>query len=214
MSTVDQWLKEQEDHAVACALYGDCIYDVVQEGAKNLETRWAAVSRKWEALVDKAVKTGFMGWGPPLVDRRWLIQALFYPKLWPRGLTTEEKNLLHLMIAAASYHRLYARGVTREEMEPEAVEADDRTLAALKKLAELFKSQIAIPMWKEYQTVSEDYARKIQPMCNEQYDEPCTLSDAQNIFKGDLRRGWKARTLDVDPPTYRVMGPFLNYITG
>lgn len=214
MSKVDQWLDQQEDHAIACVLYGDCLYDVVQEGAKLLETRWQAASRKWESLIDQAVRTGLFGWGTPLVNRRWLLQALFYPKAWPKGLTEDEKKLLYLMIAAASYHRLYARGVAREEVAPEGVEPEEQTLAALKNLAVLFRKQIAIPMWKGYQKVSKEYAKKIQPICSEKYNEPCTLSEAENIFKGDLRRGWKARTLDVDPPTYSVMGPFFRYITG
>jgi hypothetical protein len=205
------------EHAMACVQYGDCIYDVVQEGAKSLETKWTSRTRIWEDLIDKAVRTGFMGWGAPLVDRKWLKHVLFLPRSqWPRGLTKREVQMLDLASAAAMMQRQFDtqidpfRGL-REN--PDQAEAEDRTLAALKKYAALFDRQVFDKMWADYDQVSEDYGRKILPLCEQRYQEPCTLQDAINIFKGDLRRGMKAKTIDLKVRTYQALREFLPLIS-
>jgi hypothetical protein len=214
---MSRWLENQTDHALACVLYGDCVYDVVQEGAQSLETKWKAKTRGWDGLIDKAVKTGFMGWGPPLVDRKWLSHVLFKGvRAWPTELTAEERKLLKLAVSTSAFHRLYDKGVKFDrsrDIPTGEGERDDRTLAALRKYAELFKRQIALPMWKEFDQVADEYGRKIQPLCAERYGEACSKTEAVNIFKGDVYRGMAAKTLDVDPPMYRVLPRFLEWIS-
>lgn len=218
MST-EKWLAGQSDHAVACAVYGDCIYDEVQDGAKTLEGRWKKSTQKWDGLIDKAVKTGFMGWGSHLVDRKWLSWMLFHENQWPSELTQKERNLLRLMVATTGFNRLYSQGVKVDRSkgittDPERAEAHEQTVTAMKKLAELYRREIAIPMWKQYHAVTATYGGKIQPLCDERYGESCSESDAKDIFKGDLRRGWKAKTLDVGPPMYRALPHFFAFIAG
>jgi len=209
-----------EDHGMACALYGDCIYDVVQEGAKLLETKWKSRTSSWDSLIDKAVKTGFMGWGAPLVDRKWLSFVLFEgPRYWPSSLTADERQALKLAVAVSGFHRRYSKGVKIDRKrgitdDPDKIEEDqERTTAALRKYAELFKSKIGIPMWKDYQSVTKMYGSKIKPLCDEKYGEPCSDAEAENIFQGDLERGLKMKTLDVDPPTYRVLPVFIRWVS-
>lgn len=204
------------DHAMACVQYGDCIYEVVQQGAKDLETKWEARTRIWNDLIDRAVRTGFMGWGAPLVDRKWLNYVLFQPRSqWPKGLSKREVQMLELAQAAEGMQRQFDtkidpfRGL-REN--PDQAEAEDRTLAALKKYAALFDKRVFTPMWKDYNGVSDDYGRKIKPLCEQRYHEPCSLQESINIFKGDIQRGLKAKTLDVKVATYHAFRKFLPLI--
>ena len=61
-----------KDHALACALYGDCIFDEVLKGATELERKWKGHVRVWDGVFAEAVRTGFLGWGKPLVSPQWL----------------------------------------------------------------------------------------------------------------------------------------------
>ena len=214
MGTVNDLNDSKNEHAMACAIYGDCLYDKVQEGAKALETKWAARAKIWDDLIDKAVKTGFLGWGAPLVSREWLSHMLLRVPMvqWPTGLSEEEKQLLFLAQAVTTYAKRYTRGIKSDPLEVGS-EDEQRTLAALKQYASLIKSHIAIPMFKDYEAVSAAYGALLQPLCTEKYDEPCSLVEAVNLFKGDLRRGFKVKTLDVDPSTFRVLPAFLAWIS-
>jgi hypothetical protein len=199
---------------MACVQYGDCIYEVVQEGVKDLQTKWTARTRIWDNLIAQAVRTGFMGWGPPLVDQNWLRYVLFQPRrLWPSGLTKREVQMLELAKAASGLNRLHTKGIGRKDLDQaETAEAEDRTLAALRKYAQLFDRKVFDSMWADYEKVSKAYGRKIGPLCEERYQEPCSAQDAVNIFQGDIERGLKAKTLDVRVPTYHVFRKFLPLI--
>jgi len=212
----NQWFNDQEDHALACARYGDCIFDVVQGGAADLEAQWSRLSQSWNKLIDKAVQGRFLGLGAPIVDRRWLSFVLFQPsRLWPSGLSKEETQLLKLAKAVVAYYPMYAQGIERgTATDAERVESNEATLAALKKFAALFKRQIGLPMWKAYNSVSDLKAKEIAPLCKATYGEECSYAEARGMFQGDLERGWKLKTLEVAPPTYRVFPYFLSWISG
>lgn len=206
MSTVDI-----EDHGMACVMYGDCIYDVVQEGAKDLQTKWTATCRKWDSLVDKAVKTGFLGWGSPLVGRDWLTHMLLQPpRVWPRGLTKKEVAILKLSAEAAQLAKK-AQNVPNPLPRTLSPEDSAKTLAAMKKFAALFDKQIGQPMLDDYWDVSTAYGKQIEPLCAEKYNEPCSPSEAVDIFRGDIERGLRAKTLDVRTPMYWAFPRFLEY---
>jgi hypothetical protein len=213
-----EWGDAQSAHALAVARYGDRIFDEVQKGAKELENAWEKQTRKWNKLIDKAVRGKWLGLGPPIVDRRWLSHVLFQPtRVWPNKLSEEEVQLLELAKAASSYHPLHAQGVVVDTIRgdtraPKRIESDAATLKVLQKYASLFKRDIAMPMWRSYNKVSDEYTDRVKVLCDEKYDEPCTTREAEKIFKGDLQRGWKMKTLDVSPDTYRTFPAFITWI--
>jgi len=202
-----------------CALNGDCIYDVVQDGALEIEKEWEKIAKPWNLLIDKAVKGRFMGLGSPVVDRRWLSYVLFQPtRVWPSRLSDDEKQLLELARAAAMYHSLADQGVEVDTIRgdttaPDKIESDAATLKAMQKYAALIKQHIALPMYRVYDQVAQEKAKEIMPMCQAVYGESCSEKEAIGIFKGDLQRGWKLSTLMVSPTTERVLRPFLKWIS-
>lgn len=213
MSFENWWAKsDQGDHAMACARFGDCILDEVQKGAKELEGRWKSDTRKWNALIDKTVKGGFLGLGTPLMDRNWLAHLIFNQKEWPSGLSKEEKQLLKLANAISGYHPVKQYGYAPGEKKPVPVESGD-SLEVLRKFIKLFQETIVESMLRSYAKVSDKYAKIIQPLCEQEYSEPCSLDEARNMFNGDMQRTYKVKTLDVDPPTYRVLLPFWDWAT-
>lgn len=208
------WFESQEEHSLACAKFGDCIFDVVQEGASALEISWKGHAKSWVKLVDKAIQGAFFGFLPPIVPREWFLYVLFRPeRLWPKALTVEERILLELAKAASDYHPLHDQSTKPAKDEKYEIGDDGSTLVALQTYAQLVKRNIAIPMWKSYVETSKAYGARIAPLCDSTYGEPCTNLEGENIFKGDLQRGWKLNTLDWSPPTRRVFPVFLSWIS-
>lgn len=202
----------REDHALACALYGDCIYDVVQEGAQALQSRWESDAKSWDSLLDEAVKSGILGWGR-LVSRDWLSAVMFRPREWPKGLTEEEKKILRLAAGVSGFNRRYNQGpAPARDPDLGSKEGEAQTLEALKRYTDLFKKRVAIPMYRSYDEVSNTYGRRIQPLCEENYQERCSVQESIDIFKGDLRRGHKVKTLDVKGATYLALSRFWDWI--
>lgn len=208
------WFGEQSDHALACAKYGDCIFDEVQNGASELEAAWVKASSDWYRLLLSSTR-GFLGLRE-ISDPRWLYFVLFRPeKFWPRDLTQEERALLRLAASLSDFHPSGQKvdrgmGITND---PDRAASYDETLEAMKRYASLFKTKIALPMYKEYQRIAEEYAPKIQTLCDSVYGEPCSKEEAKNMFKGDLQRGWKMNSLDVTPPMSRVFPLFMDWIS-
>ena len=203
-----------EEHAMACAIYGDCIFDVVQEGASDLEAQWKKLAKPWKTLLDKSVRGRFFGFGAPLLDRNWLMYVLFQPtRSWPKGLSLDEVEVLELARTAASYHPLYEQGLGRAETQAQEPGSDEATLKAMKQFASLFRRKVALPMWKAYNNTSDKMGRKIIPLCESNYEEPCSLPEAREMFQGDLERGLKVKSLNVSPTTYQVLPKFLSWIS-
>jgi len=208
-----------DDHAMACVTFGDCIYDVVQEGAKELQAKWVGRARMWNALIDKAVKTGFLGWGTPLVNRQYLSYVLFQPRrMWPHGLSTKEQQILAFAVSAAPLSPTYTRvdklrgNTDVPDIDEMGVENEARLLAAVQKYARLYEKNIFNPMWDDYDEVADTYGKKIQPLCAAKYNEPCSLLEARGMFNADLANGVKAKTLDVDPSMYRLVPLFMGIV--
>ncbi len=199
-------------------LRDDAIYKITELGSKRLEVAWVDISKSWNKLIAKSVETGFMGWGAPIVDRRWLTYTLFdHERNWPKGLTTKERLLLRLAIAVSFYYPLAAQGVYTDRkwgitQDPENTEPEEATLAALKSYAAKFEKSIAEPMWAAFDKVSDDMAPLVSEACKEVYAEPCSFAEARGMFQGDLDRGWKLESLPFSSNSYKVYGLFNDYI--
>ena len=154
------------DYALACAKYGDCIFDEVQKGAVKLEEAWSKATRSWPRLVDKAAKKGFLGLGRG-VGATWLNFILFQPhQRWPAGLSAEHTKILQF---TKSLDSLHSSG--RREDFPTKNPSDEETLEAMQKLALIIKKEILRPMWRSYESISEDAAKSIAPLCKAQFEE-------------------------------------------
>lgn len=210
-----EWAKTQNYTDV---FWGDKIFDVTQLGAKKLEASWEKIANPWNTLIDKSVQTGFLGWGAPIVDRRWLSFKLFgLEKFWPKGLTKKERLLLRLAKAVSFYYPLFEQGVITDRkwgltQDPEKTEPEEATLAAMKSYAAKFEAKIAGPMWTSFDKISDEMAPLVSEACREVYAEPCDFQEARGMFQGDLDRAWKIETLGVSHITYKVYGLFNDYI--
>jgi hypothetical protein len=220
MSTLGKdWFEGQSEHALAVAKYGDIIFDIVQEGAQDLQSKWQADARDWNDLIDRAVQGSLLDrlFRDPL-DRDWLSQTLFKPtRQWPSGLTNAEVQILELVRAASALHPLHAQGVKVDKLlnpdDPDYGLQEAALVKAMKKYSGLVYKNITIPMWKSYDAAAKNAARKIAPMCEEVYGETCSQDEAVLMFKGDLQRGWKMKTLKMDPSMYQVFPKFLSWIS-
>ena len=208
------WFDSQSDHALACARYGDCIFTVVQEGAADIQDAWARAARPWSRLIDKAVRGKVFGLMPPLTDRKWLMYVLLMqsPSRWPSGLSKEEVELLKMARVVSQYYPLAVQDVPGGSVgaQPDTEEA---TLKALKSYAALFKKDIALSMWKTYVQVAAARAAEIMPLCDTVYKEPCSLREAEQMFKGDLERGWKMDSVGFSPASEKVFPLFIDWVT-
>lgn len=205
--TSSSWLDNQSEHALACAKYGDCIFDKVQEGALEVQNAWRKLAQPWNSLIDASVK-GFLWMGRS--DRKWLSQALFQPaRNWPKGLSAEEKDLLELAKAVSDYAPVSMDRLLETKTTPENAE---KTLKALQTYAKLFKKKIALPMWREYRQIAARAGEQIAPLCQSTYGEDCSSQEGLEMFHGDLERGYKLKVLEVDTATYRVLPKFLSWI--
>lgn len=205
-----EWAKNQNFSDV---FWGDAIFDITKIGAQKIETSWESLTKPWSKIIDKSVQTGFMGWGAPIVDRRWLSFVLFgVEKNWPKGLTKKEKALLRLAKAISRYNTTEQKGWTVAEG-LENIESEEATLAAMKSFAAKFEAGIASPMWTSFDEISDEMAPLIMRACGEVYSEPCTLSESRGMFQGDLDRAWKFETLKWSHITYKVYGLFIDYTT-
>lgn len=213
----DAYWANESDHALACALYGDCVYDTVKEGALELEKTWEGQARPFGKLLRMAAKTGVFGLGPEL-DTKWLKKVLFGPlSAWPSGLTQKEKKALLLARSTAGWLTNAELGDTVDPLRGFDAEfkkeSEEATGDALKKFSDLYVKNIANPMWDTYDLVSKKYGRKLVPMCEEKYQEQCSESEGVQMFRGDLARGWKVRTLPFSATSYHVFANFLDWST-
>jgi hypothetical protein len=206
--TSDKWLEDQSEHALACALSGDCIYDVVEKHAQNMESSWKSLASGWQGLVRKASRKA---WGLfERVSEEWLLHTLLSRPVrkWPRGLGREQVVILRILREAAQYNA----GSSGRGRAPSESPSPELALEAFQVLSSLTFKSLAVPMWGEYNQTSQKAAREIAPLCAETYGEPCTLGEAELMFQGDLERGWRMKTLDVSSPTYRVFPEFLAWV--
>lgn len=211
----DAYWASESDHALACALYGDCVFDTVKEGAVELERIWEAQARPFGKLIQAAAKTGIFGLGPEL-DTKWLKKVLFGPpNAWPSGLTPKEKLILRLARSTAGWLTNVELGDVVDPLRGYDAgfkkESEDATTEALKKFADLFVKNVANPMWDTYDQVSKKYGRKLLPMCEEKYEEKCSEAEGIQMFRGDLARGWKLKSLPFSSVTSHVFADFMDW---
>ena len=214
--SLDPYTSDAESHsdaksrsyAMACAKYGDCIFDEVQKGALRLDKAWDKITHRWSRLMDKAAKRGFLGLGGGSAS--WLNFVLFQPpRVWPQGLGAKQVKVLLLLQSLENYHQ-----DIRSERLPDVYPSEEETLKAMQRLAALTKQEILLPMWRAYEAVSDEASKAIAPLCPAQFGEGCSLKEAKEIFKGDLLRGWEVGSLDVGPSFYKVYPRFKGYVTG
>jgi hypothetical protein len=198
---------DYSDHALACTVYGDCIYDEVQEGVKLLEAAWKRDLQKYPQVLAQSTKGRGWFFPRPIVTPDWLRFMLFQPeRLWPLKLKPEQREMLHLMKATSAL-------APRIRSTPDGELYDEeQTLQAMKQLAENFQKQVAMPMWQSYERVSQVMGRKLLPLCEERYGE-CTRAEAEQIFQGDLERGLRLKTLNGSPQMLQVLPKFLEWIS-
>lgn len=206
------WFENQSEHALACAKYGDCIFEEVQSGAQELQKAWEINAKPWYVLMDKAVQGSMFGLFSPIMPKDWLIYTLFRPdRFWPKGLSPKEKELLELGKMVSAYYPMHEQGVTPTKRLVPSDESGAVTLLAMQNYADLVKKTIAIPMWRSYSLVSKKYGMRITPMCKSVYGEDCTPEEGIGIFQGDLERGWKMETLSWDSASYQVFPVFVRW---
>lgn len=206
---------EESDHALACALYGDCVFDTVKEGAAELEKTWEGLARPFGKLLRAAAKTGVFGLGPEL-DTKWLKRVLFGPVPgWPSGLSPKEKKVLLLARSTAGWLTNADLGDAVDPMRGFDAEfrreSEEATGDALRKFADLYVKNVANPMWDAYDQISKKYGRRLVPMCEEKYQEKCSEVEGVQMFRGDLARGWKLKTLPFSAVTHHVFADFLEW---
>ena len=196
------------DYALACAKYGDCIFDEVQKGALRLEKEWENATRTWPRLIDKAAKKGFLGLGKG-AGATWLNFVLFQPhQRWPAGLSPEHVKILRLTKAFENFHPSGRKDGSFPKEDP----SDEETLEMMQKLALLVKKGILRSMWRSYESVSESSAAAIMPLCGAQFGEACSKEEAKGIFRGDLLRGWKMGSLDTGQGFSKVYPRFKDWL--
>jgi len=207
-----EWFEKQDEHSLSCARFGDCIFDEVQKGAAQLEEVWSDLAKPWRILAVKAVKGKLFGFFPQISSPGWLLHVVFHKELWPHGLSKDEVELLHLVKAVSAYHPSHA---TQQSGDPGPLEKSDAdaTLLALRNYAALFRREIALPMWESFQKIAQKAGVGISPLCQTKYGENCSQEDAEDIFTGDLQRGWKLNTLEWSPATYHVFPLFIRWAT-
>ena len=213
----DAYWVDESDHALACALYGDCLFDEVKAGAAELEALWEADAKPFGKLLKKASKTGVFGLGPTL-DTKWLSKVLFgTPSGWPSGLSAKEKQVLLLARSPAGWLTSAELGDAVDSMkgfDPTfKKESGEATADALKKFAALFTAEVANKMWDNYDQISKKYGKRMRPICEQKYNEACTDAEGVEMFRGDLSRGWKMRSLPFSAITYHVYADFIGLIS-
>jgi len=198
---------DHSEHALACAIYGDCIFEEVQEGVKLLEAAWKKDLQKYPQVIVQSTKG--RGWFFPrqVVTSDWLRFMLFQPgRLWPVRLKGKQREMLQLMKAASGL-------APRVHSTPNGeLYSEEQTLQAMEQLADTFQKQVAAPMWQSYERVSRTMGQKLLPLCEDRYGS-CTREEAVGIFQGDLERGLRMNTLEVSPQMLQVLPKFLEWIS-
>lgn len=198
-----------EAHAMACARYGDCLFDAGQEYVQKLEDRWKDLSRPWRGLLARSLG-GFLGFGQE-IDTETLHALLFRSERhWPEGLTKSEKQVLRLARAVSAYHP-GPDGL--HPPRPVQMVGEDVALRALRRYAKLFEKTIALPMWTAYEDVRAQAGDGLQGLCEQAYAEPCSAAEAASMWAGDLERGLTFSTIEASPATYTVLPRFLQWVS-
>lgn len=211
----ESYWTDESDHALTCALYGDCVFDTVKEGAADLESMWENQARPFGKILRAAAKTGIFGLGAEL-DTRWLKKVMFGPvSSWPSGLTPKERQVLILARSTTGWLSNSDLGDTVDSLKGFDTtfkrDSEEDTLHALKKFSELYVKNVANLMWDTYDLVSSRYGRRLVPMCQEKYQEKCTEAEGVQMFRGDLARGWKLKTLPFSAVTNNVFANFIDW---
>lgn len=195
------------DPNLAIALYGDSIFDVVQEGASDLEKAWIPLAKNWQRVLRRSQQTGIFGMGPPIADGQWLIYVMFQPaREWPSGLTPSQSKALLCLRSFAGYSPL------RDSSESTIPASDAVTLKGLQRFVQLGEKQILFPMYAVFNKIQKERGTQIAALCPSLYSEACTQEEGENMFAGDLKRGVTVGTLEVSQGTYRVLPHFFAWV--
>lgn len=210
----DAYWESVEDHGLACAKYGDCIFNEVQEGAQDLENAWTKRAGFFSEILQASAKTGIFGLGKQ-IDLKWLHHVIFGPKKnWPSGLTLDDRLILELARANSGYLSGPSLGVTVDPLSGYDASfqkaGEEATLSALRKFSKLYRKDVLLPMWGDYEHIAVETAKRIAPLCLITYGESCTPTEAIGMFKGDLQRGWKVRSLGFSAASYHVFPAFMD----
>lgn len=200
------WGDAQSQYALTCAVEGDCVFDIVQKYSSTLGDRLKALASKTPGVMKSATRGRYFGMVPPKVQTSWLAALISREQLWPSELTREEEALLRM--AARSFSAI---GKSLPASVDHPANRED-SIKALKDFAELYEKAVAMPMWKAYDQAGKKAAREIAPICQAQFQEDCTLKEAEAIFKGDLQRGLKVKSLDMAPTAQDLLKSLLAWI--
>lgn len=200
------WGDAQSQYALMCAVEGDCVFEIVRKYSSALGDRLKALAGKTPRVMKSVTRGRYFGMVPPKVRTSWLAALISREQLWPSDLTREEKALLRM--AARSFPAI-------GKSLPASVESPARredSVKALKDFAELYEKAVAMPMWRAYDQEGKKAAREIAPICQAQFQEDCTLKEAEAIFKGDLQRGLKVQSLGISPTAQDLLKSLLYWI--
>ena len=185
----------------------DAIHQVTREGLGALEREWSILARS----ADKITK-GDLGFWKGLFKHlsydpspNWIQHFLYQkPSDWPSGLSEKEKDALKILrelrkLSSTSSHLLTAEDYQNPPPSEQAM---------AKALSRIAKSgyKLLARMERGYGGMLDVGGRKIAPLCDQVYGEPCTEQEGAEIMNGDIEDLWKMDQW----PTSQAMGDVLN----
>lgn len=145
----------------------------------------------WEKILQKSVKTGLFGLGKPIMSTEWLFYWLF-SKDWPPGLTRSEILTLRAAMRTSVLADIKRRlsGMPEEEYNP-----NWNVTKALKSFAALFRSEVLIPIRKDFSRILNAYSGEITEVCSEDLGYECEPENAKSVLYTAMLTGWRENTI-------------------
>ena len=211
-----EWVSQQGTGDWDEVIFGDAIFQVAEEVAQAVEGEWQKIAKVWYTLINKSVKQGLFGFGRPIVDSKWLLYMIFARKnLWPPGLSAEDKDMLTLATKVAQYYPLYAQGVRVDRtkgitLDPEEMETTEDTAKAMRRYATMFRKMVYDKMESSFESAVRARVNDVSKACKVVYGTECSKDEASRMIVKDIMRGWRNKTLAVDPDTSGVIPAFID----
>jgi hypothetical protein len=187
----------------------DEIHKLTQAGLKD----WEDGVRSRLAPIAKDIVSGQRSWWRKLLEGGWkgtidpeIVRSILYgsPKKWPSGLSKEEKNALRILRLTRPLAMSQYKPTGRLPTPPE-----DAVTFAFKMMAKDSKREVLNPMWKLYNKVAAKVGRRIEPLCESIYSEPCERGEGVELFLADVTDAAKINRLSVSGDTVPLLRAFL-----
>jgi hypothetical protein len=181
----------------------DVIHREVVQGLKSLEKPWSSLAQQADQISHGVRPWWKRIFGTTSLSREWLHHYLYTEKEWP-SLSKEEKAYLRLLRRVrqmGSDHQVY---LTPEEAPPRRAEIQE----ALEMMARDTKMLMA-KMTNQYNSMLDRTGKKIEPLCEGVYGEPCEPGEGAEIVNGDIFDLLKMRRFPTSSTMSNVLVEFL-----